>query len=151
MDESERGKQKYGELVDMVSPNSNIFLNCIKAFVVGGLICAFSEFVKTQLYNYSYTKDSAALIVNIILIGATAILTGLGLFKEIGKFSGAGTFVPITGFANSMVSPAIEFKKEGWVFGMAAKMFIVAGPVIVYGLVTSSLVGFIYYIFEKVI
>ncbi len=150
MDKSDFGKQRYKEMVDIVSPNSNIVANCFKAFVVGGLICVFAEFIKVGLTGDKFTKDEVSLIINIVLIGLTAILTGFGIFNKIGKFSGAGTFVPITGFANAMVAPAIEFKKEGWVFGMAAKMFIVAGPVIVYGLVTSSAVGLIYYFFQEV-
>ena len=149
MEENDITKQEYSKMVDMVSPNSNLLMNCIKAFIVGGLICTAGEAMIQYFSNYDFTKDEVSLLVNIVLIGATAILTGLGLFSKIGKFSGAGTFVPITGFANAMVSPAIEFKKEGWVFGMAAKMFTVAGPVIVYGLVTSMVVGFIYFFIEK--
>ncbi|HCT65018.1 MAG TPA: stage V sporulation protein AC [Lachnospiraceae bacterium] len=150
MEENNKSKQEYSKMVDMVSPNSSLVMNCIKAFVVGGLICVAGEAMNKSFSNYNFTKDEVSLLVNVVLIGATALLTGLGLFSKLGKFSGAGTFVPITGFANSMVSPAIEFKKEGWVFGMAAKMFTVAGPVIVYGLVTSMVVGFIYFVAEKV-
>lgn len=149
MEENNISKQEYSKMVDTVSPNSNLLMNCIKAFVVGGLICVAGEAMIKYFSNFDFTKDEVSLLVNIVLIGVTAILTGFGLFSKIGKFSGAGTFVPITGFANSMVSPAIEFKKEGWIFGMAAKMFTVAGPVIVYGLVTSVVVGFIYFFIEK--
>jgi stage V sporulation protein AC len=149
MEETNESKKEYSKMVDMVSPNSKLLTNCIKAFVVGGLICTAGEVMNKFFSNYDFTKDEVSLLVNIVLIGATAILTGLGLFSKLGKFSGAGTFVPITGFANSMVSPAIEFKKEGWIFGLASKMFTVAGPVIVYGLVTSMVVGFIYFFIEK--
>ena len=92
-----------------------------------------------------YTHDVATLITSIVLILISAILTGLGLYSKMGKFCGAGTVVPITGFANSVVSPAIEFKKEGFIFGLGAKIFIVAGPVIAYGTLTSVLVGLVYY------
>ena len=145
MDDILKKEIEYGELVDMVTPNSHILVNCSRAFFVGGTICTIAEGIKQWLFFHSYTKDEASMIVNIILIGLTSLLTGLGLFNKIGKFSGAGTIVPITGFANSVVSPAIEYKKEGWILGMGAKMFTVAGPVIVYGIVTSVFVGFIYY------
>lgn len=149
MEENDVTKQEYSKMVDMVSPNSNLFTNCVKAFAVGGLICTAAEAMNKFFSNYDFTKDEVSLLVNIVLIGITALLTGLGLFSKLGKFSGAGTFVPITGFANSMVSPAIEFKKEGWIFGLAAKMFTVAGPVIVYGLISSMVVGFIYFFIER--
>ena len=99
---------------------------------------------------YGISEADAALWVSITLIGISALLTAFGLYEKLGKFCGAGTIVPITGFANSVVSPAIEFKKEGMVFGMAAKMFIVAGPVIVYGTLTSMAVGLIYYLVRVV-
>ena len=145
MENTIKKKQEYKELVDMVTPNSHILASCFRAFFVGGTICAVAEGIKQWLFLYSYEKDEASMIVNIILIGLTALLTGLGLFNKIGKFSGAGTIIPITGFANAVVSPAIEYKKEGWVLGVGAKMFTVAGPVIVYGIGTSVFVGFIYY------
>ena len=120
MEETTQAKQIYDKMVKEASPDSPIVLNCIKAFVSGGFICTIGQL-------------------------ASAILTGLGLYGKLGKYCGAGTIVPITGFANSVVSPAIEFKKEGFVFGMAAKMFLIAGPVIVYGTLTSIIVGLIYY------
>ncbi|MGL4790348.1 MAG: SpoVA/SpoVAEb family sporulation membrane protein [Anaerotignaceae bacterium] len=143
-------KEKYLKLVDTVSPNSKLFSNCLKAFFVGGAICTFAEFLNQYLTSLDFSKDDVSLIVNMVLIGITAILTGTGLFSRIGKFSGAGTFVPITGFANSITSCAIEFKKEGWILGLSAKIFIVAGPVIVYGLLSSVVVGFIYFFLSKI-
>lgn len=145
MDTSKKGKQKYGEMVKEVSRNSPIFRDCIKAFVSGGIICTIGQLLLDLYTGMDISEKDAALWVSITLIGSSAVLTALGLYEKLGKYCGAGTIVPITGFANSVVSPAIEFKKEGMVFGMAAKMFIVAGPVIVYGTLTSMLVGLIYY------
>ena len=132
-------------MVKKASPNSPVFTNCIKAFVSGGIICTIGQVILNYVGKSSFTEDEAALITSIILILASAILTGLGLYEKLGKYCGAGTIVPITGFANSVISPAIEFKKEGMVFGMAAKMFLIAGPVIVYGTLTSMAVGILYY------
>lgn len=145
MDESKKAQQEYDQMVKQASPNSPIIMNCLKAFCVGGIICVIGQLINNYASSFGVSEDNAGLITSIILILASAILTGFGLYEKFGKFSGAGTIVPITGFANSVVSPAIEFKKEGFVFGMAAKMFIIAGPVIVYGTLTSMIVGLIYY------
>ena len=145
MDISKKGQQKYAELVKKVSPNSPVFRDCIKAFVSGGVICAIGQLLLDFYIGMELSEKDAAAWVSITLIGLSALLTALGIYEKLGKFCGAGTIVPITGFANSVVSPAIEFKKEGMVFGMAAKMFVVAGPVIVYGTLTSMLVGLVYY------
>ena len=145
MDISKKGQQKYAELVKKVSPNSPVFRDCIKAFVSGGVICAIGQLLLDFYIGMDLSEKDAAAWVSITLIGLSALLTALGIYEKLGKFCGAGTIVPITGFANSVVSPAIEFKKEGMVFGMAAKMFVVAGPVIVYGTLTSMLVGLVYY------
>lgn len=145
MDTSKKGKQQYSEMVKQASPNSPIFMDCIRAFVSGGIICTIGQLLLNLYTAMDISEKDAALWVSITLIGLSALLTALGIYEKLGKFCGAGTIVPITGFANSVVSPAIEFKKEGMVFGMAAKMFIVAGPVIVYGTLTSMLVGFVYY------
>ena len=133
-------------MVKNASPDSPIFTDCIKAFVSGGLICVFGQIMRNYFTSMGLSQDDTGLAVSLILIAIAVLLTGFGLFGKIGKFCGAGTVVPITGFANSVASPAIEFKKEGWVFGLGAKMFQVAGPVIVYGTVTSFIVGIIYYI-----
>ncbi len=145
MNSSEPAKQKYQKLVEQVSPNSNILVNCLKAFVVGGLICSFGQFIINFTSNLGYTQDETALFASITLIFIAALLTGIGVYDDIGKFSGAGSLVPITGFSNSIVAPALEFKKEGFVFGVGSSMFIIAGPVILYGTVTSVIVGIIYY------
>ena len=145
LDTSKKGKQQYSEMVKQASPNSPIVTDCVKAFISGGIICTIGQLLLNFYTGMDIAEKDAALWVSITLIGLSALLTALGIYEKLGKFRGAGTIVPITGFANSVVSPAIEFKKEGMVFGMAAKMFIVAGPVIVYGTLTSMLVGFIYY------
>ncbi len=145
MDTSKKGQQQYSEMVKQASPNSPIFTDCVKAFISGGIICTIGQLLLNFYTGMDISEKDSALWVSITLIGLSALLTALGIYEKLGKFCGAGTIVPITGFANSVVSPAIEFKKEGMVFGMAAKMFIVAGPVIVYGTLTSMLVGFIYY------
>lgn len=145
MDTSKKGQQAYDAMVKKVSPNSPIVGNCVKAFLSGGGICIIGELLLHFYMGRGMEEMDAAMWVSITLIGGAALLTALGLYEKMGKFCGAGTIVPITGFANSVVSPAIEFKKEGMVFGMAAKMFLVAGPVIVYGTLTSMLVGLVYY------
>ena len=145
MDTSKKGQQEYDKMVKQASPNSPILMDCVKAFISGGIICIIGQLLLNFYTGQGISEKDAALWESITLIGLSALLTALGIYEKLGKFCGAGTIVPITGFANSVVSPAIEFKKEGMVFGMAAKMFIVAGPVIVYGTLTSMLVGFIYY------
>lgn len=145
MDTSEKGKQQYEKMVKKASPDSPVLMDCFRAFVSGGLICVFGQILLNIFTDMGISEKDAAMWESITMIGVAAVLTAAGLYEKLGKFCGAGTIVPITGFANSVVSPAIEFKKEGMVFGMAAKMFIVAGPVIVYGTLTSMLVGFIYY------
>ena len=143
---SKEEKQKYSDMVDSMAPKSPIFSNCIKAFISGGLICILGQFINNMAQNYGLNSDDASLVTSVVLIFISAVLTGFGVYGKLGKFCGAGTIVPITGFANSMVSPAIEFKKEGMVFGLGAKMFIIAGPVIIYGVLSSIVVGFIYYL-----
>lgn len=139
-------KEEYKKMVEQYSPNSNLLMDCLKAFVVGGLICDLGQFITNFLININYSKDEAAMINTITLIFLGSILTGLGIYEKIGKFSGAGSIVPITGFSNSVTAPAIEFKREGLVFGTGAKMFTIAGPVILYGVLTSFVVGIIYYL-----
>ena len=145
MDTSKKGQQQYDEMVKKISPNSPILKDCVRAFVSGGLVCTIGQLLLEFYTGMDLSEKDAAAWVSITLIALSAVLTSLGIYEKLGKFCGAGTIVPITGFANSVVSPAIEFKKEGMVLGMAAKMFVVAGPVIVYGTLTSMLVGFVYY------
>ncbi len=142
-------KNQYKELVHQQTPSSPIIKNCVKAFIFGGSICCFGELLKKIFEQTSLTEDEVKLAVSATLIIITAILTGLGVFDKIAKHAGAGTAVPITGFANSMVSSAIEFKTEGWVLGVGAKIFTIAGPVIVYGVMASVIYGFIYWITQN--
>lgn len=136
-------KKDYLDYVDKKSPNSPIFKNCFNAFWVGGLICTIGQIIFDFCEFKGLDTVTCSTIVSITLIGVTALLTGLNIFNKIGKFAGAGSLVPITGFANSIVSPAIEYKSEGYVMGVGGKMFTVAGPVLVYGISTSILVGII--------
>lgn len=138
-------QQKYAEIVEKHTPKSPILKNCIFAFISGGLICTFGEFLLQMYGKYGFSENDAALLTSTTLILISAILIGFGLYGKLGKYCGAGTAVPITGFANSVVSPAIEYKNAGLVLGMAAKMFVLAGPVIVYGTLTSVIVGIVYY------
>ena len=135
----------YSTYVKNVTPTKSLILNMTKAFVVGGLICTFGQLISNILKDYNLNKDDIAAYTNIILILLAVIFTGFGLYSKLGEFSGAGSLVPITGFANSVAASAIEFKKEGQVFGIGCKIFTIAGPVILYGIFSSWLLGFIYY------
>ncbi|MCH5321213.1 MAG: stage V sporulation protein AC [Eubacterium sp.] len=141
-------KDDYSKMTDKASPNSPIFLNCIKAFVIGGLICTFGQLIMELLKNAGLAEKEVQAATSAILIILTAVLTGIGVFDKIARHAGAGTIVPITGFANSVVSPALEFQHEGFILGTAAQMFTIAGPVIVYGIASSFLYGLIIYIFQ---
>ena len=138
--------EKYKQLVHSSTKKSPIVKDCIKAFLFGGGICCFGQALKTLYGLTSLNEKEIRLAVSVTLIVITAILTGSGVFDKIAKHAGAGTAVPITGFANAVVSPAIEFKAEGFILGMAAKMFVIAGPVIVYGTVASVIYGVIYWV-----
>ena len=141
-------KKEYQNYVDKKSPNSPILKNCFNAFWVGGLICSIGQIIMDICKSRGLSQEISGTIVSIMLIGISAFLTGLNIFNKIGKFAGAGSLVPITGFANSIVSPAMEYKSEGYVMGVGAKMFTVAGPVLVYGISASILVGIVYLIFN---
>lgn len=141
-------QKEYQKYVDQKSPNSPIFKNCLNSFWVGGLICTIGQFTMEICKFKGLDNEISSTITSIILIFLSAFLTSLNLFNKIGKFAGAGSLVPITGFANSIVSPAMEYKSEGYVMGVGAKMFTVAGPVLVYGISTSVLVGILYLIFN---
>lgn len=140
--------KEYQEYVDKKSPNSPIIKNCLNSFWVGGLICTIGQFIMEICKYRGMDNELSATITSIILIFLSAFLTSLNLFNKIGKFAGAGSLVPITGFANSIVSPAMEYKSEGYVMGVGGKMFTVAGPVLVYGISTSIIVGIVYLIFN---
>ena len=141
-------KQTYQEYVNKKSPNSPIWKNCFNAFWVGGLICTIGQIIMNICKSSVFDVTLSGTIVSIILIGISAFLTGLNIFNKIGKFAGAGSLIPITGFANSIVSPAMEYKSEGYVMGVGGKMFTVAGPVLVFGISASIIVGIVYLIFN---
>lgn len=148
MDNPISTNKAYQEYVNQKSPNSPILKNCFNAFLVGGLICSIGQLISSYCIYRGMSIENASSIVSIILIFISAFLTTINVFNKIGKFAGAGSLVPITGFANSIVSPAMEYKSEGYIMGVGAKMFTVAGPVLVYGISTSILVGIIYLIFN---
>ena len=141
-------KKEYQDYVDQKSPNSPILKNCFNAFWVGGLICCIGQLIFNYWKHRGLDLQMSNTVVSITLIGISAFLTGLNLFNRIGKFAGAGSLVPITGFATSIVSPAMEYKSEGYVMGVGGKMFTVAGPVLVFGISASILVGIIFLIFN---
>ena len=139
-------KEAYGKYVKAHAKPSPILKNCILAFLVGGSISAIGEGLYKLYYNTMLmSEEDAGLLVSVSLIFAASLLTGIGVFDKIAKYAGAGTLVPITGFSNSVTSPAIDNKAEGFVLGVGAKMFTIAGPVIVYGTVASVVYGIIYY------
>ena len=140
-------KKEYAAYVKAKSPKSPLLKNGCFAFFIGGLICAGGQALTELFLSCGLSKDSAGTAVSISLVFLSALLTGLNLYNSIARFAGAGTLVPITGFANSVASPAIDFKSEGLITGTAAKMFVVAGPVIVFGTAAGILYGIVYYFF----
>lgn len=141
-------KQEYGKLSDSVSPKSPLLKDIGYAFLIGGLICVIGQFFIEFYKNFGVSETDSPVITSITLVFLSALLTGFNVYDNIAKIGGAGTLVPITGFANAMVSPAIEFKSEGLILGLGAKMFAIAGPVIVYGISASVLYGLIIYFFH---
>ena len=141
----EPSKQEYNQMVEERTPKHSCIKNCAKAFLVGGLFCVLGEAMKQLMMNYwDISKKDALLFVTIELVLLSVILTGFNLYGKITKFGGAGGLVPITGFANSVASPAIEYQKEGQVFGIGVKIFTIAGPVILYGIISAFTAGVIY-------
>lgn len=138
--------EEYAKLVKDISPKSPIVKNCIWAFLVGGTICCLGQLMKTGYQALGLDEESAGTAVSMSLVFLSALLTGLSVYDDIAKRAGAGTLVPITGFANAVAAPAIEFKTEGFILGVGAKMFTIAGPVIVYGVSASVVYGLIYWI-----
>ncbi len=137
----------YKDYVQKKMPKSNTVLDCVKAFFVGGAICTVGQGIRAFAEGVLKLEEkSASAFTSIVLIFLGALFTGIGIYDVLGNFAGAGSIVPITGFANSIVSPALEFKREGYVLGVGAKLFTIAGPVIVYGVCSSILVGLIYYV-----
>lgn len=140
---------QYQKLVQQAKPKSPVFKNTFWAFVVGGGICVFGQVLVNIFKIRGLSQTAASGATSVVLIFATAVLTGLGVWDNIAKFGGAGTIVPITGFANAMVAPALEFKREGMIFGVAARLFTIAGPVLVFGFLTAWLIGLITFIIPK--
>ena len=140
-------KKEYNRYVARLAQKSPLGKDLLRSFLVGGLICVIGQLILNGFTALDLSEQDAAAATSVSLVFLSAVLTGLSVYDDIAKFDGAGTLVPITGFANAVVSPAIEFKAEGFVTGMAAKMFIIAGPVIVYGTVASVLYGLILVIF----
>ena len=138
-------KKEYSRLVKKHSQNSPVFTDTLKAFVVGGIICTIGQAFRNFYFSKGLNTDLTGTATCISLILIASILTALNIFDKIAKFAGAGTLVPITGFANAVVSPCMEFKTEGLVLGTASRMFVVAGPVIAYGTISSIIAGLIYY------
>ncbi|MEW9124174.1 MAG: stage V sporulation protein AC [Thermotaleaceae bacterium] len=138
-------QMSYHAYVQHKIPKPNYIKNCLWAFFVGGTICTMGQGINNYYRTLHFGREDAATITAIILIFLGALLTGFGIYDRIGKRAGAGSVVPITGFANSIVSPAMEFKREGYIFGVGGKMFILAGPVLVYGFGFSVIVGIVYY------
>ncbi len=150
MDDKEKLRQAFDVAAKENAPKPPYVKHAFAAFCVGGGICVFAQVMIDYFLSLGMTQSEAAATETIVLIFLTALLTALGIFDKIGRIAGAGTFVPITGFANSIVSSAIEFKAEGWIFGLGANMFKVAGPVLVYGITSSWIVGIVYYIYLMV-
>lgn len=146
MNSEEHLKRKFKKLSSQSTPKTNLVKRCINAFIVGGLICDIGQFFNNYFLSTGIAREDVPTYVAIVMVFIGALLTGLGVYDKIANFAGAGTVVPITGFANAIVSPAMEFKREGFIFGVAAKMFTIAGPVLVYGISSSVLVGLIHYI-----
>lgn len=138
--------KQYDEMVKKASPPSKVVRDCFFAFVIGGVICVIGQIVNNVFTYYNFDKPDAATMTSITMIFLGALLTGLNVYDDIALYGGAGTLVPITGFANSIVSPAMEFKTEGFVMGVGVNMFRIAGPVIVYGIAASIIYGVIYFI-----
>ena len=143
-------EKEYDALVKEMMPASPIWKDCANAFWIGGLICVIGQFFINRYSAMGLDKEMAGTAASMTLVALSALLTGLSLYDNIAKYGGAGTLVPITGFANSIAAPAVEFKTEGMILGTAAKMFTIAGPVIVYGLSASVVYGFVYWIIQMV-
>ena len=139
-------EKEYQKLAEELAPKSPMGKDCLGAFLVGGIICAIGQFFINYYTKLGLDKTDASTAASMSLVVISAVLTGLSLYDNIAKFAGAGTLVPITGFANAIAAPAVEFKTEGFILGVGAKMFTIAGPVIVYGVSASVVYGLIYWI-----
>lgn len=139
--------KKYNQYVKKVTKTTSLVKNMVNAFLIGGAICSLGQIITNILERYGVGKENASYVTIIVLVGLSALLTGLNIYPKIGKYGGAGSLVPITGFANSVAAAAIEFKAEGMVMGLGCKIFTIAGPVILYGILSSWVLGIIYFIF----
>lgn len=146
----EMSKQEYDKYVKEMSPNSPIWKNLFNAFWMGGLICVIGQMILNGFTAMGLDETDAGTATSVSMVFLGALLTGLSIYDDLAKIGGAGTLVPITGFSNAVVSPAIEFKSEGLVTGLAAKIFIIAGPVLVYGITASAVYGLIYWIWTLI-
>ena len=142
----QKSQQEYGEYIKQITPTHSLAKQMLNAFICGGIICTVGQAITNLALNQGFDKQMAGSICSLVLILASVILTGFGIFPSIVKWGGAGALVPITGFANSVAAPAIEYKAQGWVFGVGCKIFTIAGPVILYGVFTSWALGFVYWI-----
>lgn len=142
----QKSQQEYGEYIKKITPTHSLAKQMLNAFVCGGIICTIGQAITNVALNQGLDKQMAGSICSLVLILAAVLLTGFGIFPSIVKWGGAGALVPITGFANSVAAPAIEYKAQGWVFGVGCKIFTIAGPVILYGVFTSWALGVIYWI-----
>ena len=142
--------KEYQKYVDKMTPNSPIFKDIILAFLFGGTICTIGQLISNGYEALGLNKDCVSMLTSSTMVFIGAFLTGIGIYDRLAKYAGAGTIVPITGFANSIASPAIEFKSEGLVLGLAVKMFTIAGPVLVYGITSGVVAGIIYYIMSLI-
>ncbi|MBP7174789.1 MAG: stage V sporulation protein AC [Thermoclostridium sp.] len=147
--EEKRTKQEYKKWSQQQAPKTKKAKNLLLAFLIGGIICTIGQLILNLLLGAGMSKDDASAITTLTMIFIGAFLTGINVYDNIGRIGGAGAAIPVTGFANSIVSPAMEYKKEGYVMGVGAKMFLIAGPVLVYGIVTSILAGILYYLFGR--
>lgn len=145
---NEDKKKEYEQYVNQVTPKKNLFFQMLKAFIVGGLICVLGQGILNYCKSLGMDKETAGTWCSLTLIFLSVLLTGFNLYQKLVSFGGAGALVPITGFANSVAAPAIEYQKEGQVFGVGCKIFNIAGPVILYGIFTSWLLGLIYWILK---
>ena len=141
--------ENFNQYVKQVTPAFSTVKNCVKAYVIGGLICVLGQGFTNFFFDRSANMELAKAYTTVCLVFLAILLTGLGLYEKLAKFGGAGTLVPITGFANSVAAPSVEYKKEGQVFGIGCKVINIAGPVVIYGIFSSWLLGLIYFIFKQ--
>ena len=144
--EDQQKQKEYRDYVNQETPKHNIWMQMVKAFIVGGIICTIGQGILNYCASIGMDQETSGAWCSLMLVLASVILTGMGLYQKLGEFAGAGALVPITGFANSVAAPAIEYKKEGQVFGVGSKIFTIAGPVILYGIFVSYVLGLGYYI-----